>query len=274
MNTKIKLAALAAVVGAGIIAPSAWAANLPFTFTPSDAAPSLTTNTGTLTADTLLGSDNAVLTITSLGNGLDVTGQEIGTIDWVGASLGGTPLNAFQLSGLNSGGPDNWNLTSPFTLNAAATSFSNILSPIGDSISLSYSLKGNATTLATGTLLGNAALSNTGVNPTLAAVGSFNIAPGEGPGAGTFFTSPDPFYVTLGASATSSTIAGGSVTTTCSTGGAALTTFLATAGATCTVNIVGGSAIAAFTTVPEPETVGLMGIGLVGLWLGRRKMRS
>lgn len=272
-KSRIALAAVAAALGVNFAATPALASNLQFTFTPSAAVPPLTTNLGTLTADTLQGPNNATITLTSLGDGVNASTSETGTIFWVGATLGGVPLNNLQLAGLNSGGPDNWNLTTPFTATSASAPYADQLSPTGVTLSISYSLVGNgATLLASGSLVGNGALSNTGINPTLAAIGSFNIAPGEGSGSNTFFTSPNPFYIVLGASATSNTQTG-NVTSNCPISGPGLTTFLTTSGATCTVTIVGGSTNAGFRA-PEPATVGLMGLGLVGLWFSRRKLRS
>jgi len=276
MKMKNKLAVLTVAIGA-VFATSAWA-NPVFTFTPSFAAPSLTSNLGTITADTMQGFDNATITFTRISAG-NYVGVETGIVGIQSMTLAGVNLFSSQLAGLNSGGVDTWGMYFQFT--ATGASVSNIFASAP--VSLAYSLfgdPGSTTTFSTGgavtggsandvllgsgTALGTAAVVGPPANPSLTVAGDFNIAFGQGPGPGTFFTAPNPFFINIGTSATSQALQ--NITTNCPTTGV-----LAADGNTCTITITGGAATTGFSnTVPEPESLVLLGIGLLGLTLVRR----
>lgn len=279
MKTKIKQITLLVAISVGYTV-SAWSANLPYTFTPSTSLPGLTTNLGTITADTMQGFDNALITITQTTAGVyDTTEQGIFSVS--GMTLGGVGLLNNALAGLNSGGSDTWGLYYTFNLTTTGNSFLQFNQPIS---TLNFSLFGDAGSntvfgptgsivsgngsdilLASGGLInGTVGLaSGSPFNLQLSANETFNVNTGN-PGAGTFFTAPNPFYIAIGTSATA--FGGNNVASTCGPSGPGV-------GGSCITTITGGTATAGYTQVPEPEALALLGLGLIGFVSLQRKRK-
>lgn len=277
-ETILKLLGAVVLTAAAV---SASAGTLPFAFNPSGASPALTPGTGdsnplglltyptgSYTGDTFNLSDNATITVDTSGNMTETGIFLVSNVQYQGNPLGakttGIQYNyglygIFTATGVGGLAPDT--LTSlDFTLYADPT-FNDIFAADGSSVT---SGSGDDFQLATGSLLpgqGTARIVGPPFNLSLQANTTFT----ESPGQSGFYLYPAPFYLNLGSSFTaySST---GSITTTGDCSG--LTSV-------CTVTITSGGGTAGFITVPEPGTLVILGIGLIGMGVvGVRKRGS
>jgi hypothetical protein len=266
---KIATVAISALLGATIYTSQADAALV--TLNPSGANPPLSGNTSFQTDNATI-ANNAVVTFDAAGNFTETGFFRVTAWNVGGSGVAGTGITTaynvygtFTATGFQGGlGGVVTSLT--FTLfgdPGANNSFpvaGTVIGGTGDDITL-----GSGSLLAPGVSIIIPPFNNpTGL--TLNASTSFIIDPSQGNGVGEFFEAPVPFNISLQIAANVTDLASSS---TCPPGD------IDDPVTSCQIVINGGGGNISFLAVAEPATLGLLGMGLLGLGATvRRRSRA